>query len=193
MPYFFGIKTPIIEIEELRNIISQIRKQALPIEPVAQDSLHLTILYVGRRLPKRDVFSKIASMLSKVGEIKFKITNSLDLFPSISKPRALVLKVEDRYGKLREIRRILIDVLKQHNATIEDKFLHEFNPHITIGHIRAKLTYAEAVEILNSLKITIPELTVRTQYIELIDSTGGAYRVLTKFSTLPQTQDQDTL
>lgn len=193
MPYFFGIKTPLLEIRELQETANQISNLALPIQPVSPDSLHITILYIGKKLPKRDVLTRIEGELLKIGEIKLKITNKLEIFPSLSKPRALVLKVEDKYGKLREIRNILLNMLRQHNVTIEDRFLHDFNPHITIGHIRAKLTYVEAIEILDSIRVDIPDIELNVRYIELIDSTGGTYNVICRLLTLPQTLDQDTL
>ena len=193
MPYFFGIKTPLTNIEDLAKALQELERCYIPIEVAVPDALHVTVLYVGRRAPKNDVIYKISGELTKIGKIIFKITNKVELYPSTAKPRALVLKIDDRYGKLREARRILINILKQYNIPIEDRFIHDFNPHITLGRIRSKLTYRDAIEILENVSINIPEMTVEASYVELIDSTGGSYKVISRISTLPQTQDQDTL
>ncbi len=183
MPYLFGIKTPLLNIRELQELPREIERLPIPVEPARPDTLHITILYIGRKIPQKDTLSKISRELSKIGKITFRITNTIEILPNISKPRTLAIKIEDRYRKLRNIRNILLNILKENNITIEDKFLHDFNPHITLGRIRAKISYNEILEILNSLNLKMPEIIIETDYIELIDSTGGSYNTICRIST----------
>jgi 2'-5' RNA ligase len=176
MPLFYGIKTPIVE--QLRIDYSLL--STLPIEPVPQDCLHITLVYVGKSRVKAEAILEIERNLSQIPKFRIIAGPEIDLFPSISKPRALVLKVQDPTKSLMKLRNLIMTILNKHNVKIEDRYTGEFKPHITLGHIRAKMDYNAAVELLETAQDLFKnfKIEITVDRVELIDSTGGTYKVV---------------
>ncbi len=193
MPYFFGIKTPLSNIDivdKINNIIT-----TLPVEPIPRELIHITILYVGKYKIPNEVIEKIEKDLINIGYVKFKITDIVDIYPNMSKPRAIVLKVEDIQNRLSKVRGIIMSRLREFKIPIEDKYIHTFSPHITIGRIRSKIDMLQVRDIVEIVSESVRGYSkiVDVDFIELIDSSDGLYRTMRKIFLNPQKQDLDTL
>jgi len=173
MPYFYGIKSC---LEHIRIEIPEIPG----IEPVPPDKLHITVLYIGSRRPTGNVLKAVESKLSSLRPFRIVIGPDLDFFPNLSKPRALVLKISEGLSSLQKLRSILISALQEQHVSIEDRYLHNFNPHMTIGWVKVKLDPVSAERLLEDIKAILGdiEIEVTVNKIDLVDSTGGSYRVL---------------
>ncbi len=176
MPLFYGIKTPIVA--QLRIDYSTL--STLPIEPVPQDCLHLTLVYVGKSRISAEAIRDIEKAVSQVPKFRIVVGPEVDLFPSIAKPRALVLKVQDPTRSLARLRNLIITMLNKHNVKVEDRYVGEFKPHITLGHIRTKLDYSSAMELIDIVRELFKnfQVSIIIDRVELIDSTGGTYKII---------------
>lgn len=168
MPYFYGIKIPI-------NIP---RINYLPIEYVDADKLHVTVLYIGKSKVSRRVLDELDSKLRVFPCFKIIISNEVEILPNIVKPKIVALKILDKSRRLRMIREIIINTLKKWSIGIEDKYLHNFNPHLSIGKFRHKVDYNVCREIIDSLERNLCEKEFQVSYVQLIDSTEAKYLVL---------------
>ncbi len=173
MPYFYGIKSSLERIAiELPNIPG--------VESVPPDKVHITILYIGSHRPKGNVLRAIDARLRQVRPFRVTIGPEVDLFPSLSKPRALVLKISEGISTLLKVRSLLLSTLQEYGVKIEDKYIHNFTPHVTVGWIRTKLDFASAVELLDEIRALLKtvKISLVVDKIDLVDSTGGSYKVL---------------
>ncbi len=186
MPYFFGIKNPLFNTILSNKILGL--SNIFPIEITDREVLHITILYVGHYKISNEAIMRIENDIQNIGLIRIRITNNVELYPNISKPRAIVLKVEDLTGKLLKIRNIILNRLKEYKVPVEDKYINSFSPHITIGRIRAKLDFETIENVLTYFEDMFRSYTeiVCTNYIELIDSTEGLYKTIKKIYTTPR-------
>ncbi len=175
MPLFYGIKKP---LENLNLDYSKIL--TLPIELTKPESLHITILYIGSSKIRSNILQEVDSVLQQIPRFKIIIGPEVDIFPSLMKPRAVVLKVIDRSGMLNMIRSKIFSILNRHGIKIEDRYVGEFRPHLTVGYIRSKLDYESAIDILEIAKELLKDIRIEVivDRIELIDSTGGVYKVV---------------
>lgn len=172
MPYLYGVKTCL-------NNANVCIPEVPGVEPVAKEKLHITILYVGSNRP-RGVAEKVSSKLRLIKPFKIVIGPEIELLPSISKPKALALMVTKGVNKLSTIRSAILSVLQEHNIKIEDRFIHNFNPHLTIGLVRAKLDPVSAEELLSEIKSRLRgiRIEVTIDKVDLVDSSGGIYKVI---------------
>jgi len=163
VPLLFGIRTPI------EHGCSFIRLNLIPV-----DKLHITLLYLGdvrADLSRVEIRHKPFTVL--VGEMMF--------LPSPSNPRAVALKVIKGVEELTSLRGEIIHEVAKLGLKIEDKHLEEFVPHITIARIREKrLDVRELKEELKCLRRFRRRILVDA--VELMDSAGGEYRTLIRWS-----------
>lgn len=177
MPCFIGFK--LIDLnQEIQRIFNF--PKYLPIKYHPPDILHLTLLYLGNVRISNDVLTIISNIIQQFKPFKIKIGPEIAIFPDITKPKKLVFLITKGVEILNKIRNRLIAVLKD-RVKIEDKYLHNFQPHITVGDLIKKLSIEEIELVIDEFKRLNFEFEIVVNRLQLIDSTRALYKVLQEF------------
>ncbi len=131
MGYFIGIPVTITKFRKF------VRPPYCEIEP---SKMHLTLIYLGSRIQQNSlelVFNVIDEVAKSYKPFKIKVCG-LKPFPLYTKPKYLAAVIVNGVEKLKRLRERIVDLLSAYRVPIEDKFLYNFQPHITIATTRVK-------------------------------------------------------
>ncbi len=167
MGFFIGV---LVKGLDFRGLL-----QGYPVEPVNPSNYHITILYLGDEAPPRQALDVLAERISCMPCIRLR-GRGLTLFPSVIKPKALVIEFEEN-PVLIQIRNYALALLENAKVRVRDRHLSSFRPHMTIARIKAKIDGFSLLEEIErgELGKAISRLVVTINSISLIRALGEVY------------------
>ncbi len=122
----------------------------------------------------------LTSRLERLAAFIITISGPADLYPSPSRPRALVLRVVRGSEQLNRVRDLLISALADKGVRVEDRFLHCFRPHVTLARVKVKIYGFTAKMIVNEVSRHLRGLSINVlvDRVELLDSSRGLYKTI---------------
>lgn len=153
---------------------------------VVPTSIHLTLFFLGEILPELVAPSQEAlSVVARhMAPFAFDV-GQLGAFPSVNRPSAIWVGVQEPTGKLALLHQTVNEALAKVGFQPEER---KFSPHLTLGRVRRKAAREEAAAVGRVIAATAVGHLATTPAAEIIffrsqlKSTGAEYTPLATFS-----------
>ncbi|MBN2007334.1 MAG: RNA 2',3'-cyclic phosphodiesterase [Anaerolineae bacterium] len=174
-------------VEQLAQVQRTLKRDCPPsaVTWVAPTSIHLTLFFLGEILPELVAPSQEALnvVARHVAPFTFDVGH-LGAFPSIQRPSAIWVGVQEPTGKLVLLHQVVNEALSKVGFQPETR---KFSPHLTLGRVRRKATREESAAVGRAIAAMKVEHLATTPATEIIffrsqlKPTGAEYTPLAKF------------
>lgn len=138
--------------KELVLLINKLRNNDDKINWVREESLHLTLKFLGNvSMPQIEaIYKQLKLIAGKVTSFKISLS-SLGVFPNERRPQVIWVGIKEGHDKLRELVWKVEDSLESMGFLREEK---EHIPHLTIGRIKRIKNKNEFIERIKKVSIS---------------------------------------
>ncbi len=174
---FIAIEIPSYIKQKIEKFTAKYREERLPIKWVNNDSLHLTVKFLGDVESERIglINNALHEALSDVNSFSV-IVGSCSVFPHRKSPRILWIGLTDRDETLQKVYEKTEEALNDLGFAPEKR---AFSPHLTIGRIKGRIPAAFTERFLAD---NFPPMSFEVKSINVMKSTlkpsGAVYTVL---------------
>jgi 2'-5' RNA ligase len=194
MRVFIGIGLPPVCRRAISEAISRLRGKRLPVSWVPEPNLHVTLKFLGRIDPGREV--EIGSLLEQVaGNFRpFEITVAeAGGFPTLRAPRVLWVGIREQLELVGKLQENIENALSGAGFPREER---RFHPHVTVGRVRDRLPPGwgeEYAKVLSGKTFGIVGVGSFRFYESRLSPKGAEYHVLRdlKLSRKPANEERE--